>query len=146
MRPQVTRCHACCRVRTNLTVKDLGDLLQQPLVATLATYRRNGEVLLSPVWFEWQDDGFNLFVGRNDFKAQHIRRDPRASIAVYENALPLRGLEMRGTARLFTDGLQEMRTRVWQHYLGTNPPGSGESEIGVRVEGTLRAWDFADDA
>ena len=107
------------------------------------TYRRNGEVLLSPVWFEWQDDGFNLFVGRNDFKAQHIRRDPRASIAVYENALPLRGLELHGTARLFTDGLQEMRTRVWQHYLGTNPPGSGESEIGVRVEGTLRAWDFA---
>jgi PPOX class probable F420-dependent enzyme len=132
-------------VRTNLSVTDLGDLLEQPLVATLATYRRNGEVLLSPVWFEWKDGGFNLFVGRDDFKAQHIKRDPRASIAVYENALPLRGLELRGTATFFTEDLREVRTRVWQRYLATDPPTLGESEIGVRIEGALRAWDFADD-
>ena len=141
MRPQVN----VFSMRTNLSVTDLGDLLELPLVATLATYRSNGEVLLSPVWFEWQDGGFNLFVGRKDFKAQHIKRDPRASVAVYENELPLRGLELRGTASLFTEGLHEMRKRVWQRYLGTDPPGSGESEIGVRIEGKVRAWDFADD-
>jgi PPOX class probable F420-dependent enzyme len=132
-------------VRTNLSVADLGDLLEQPLVATLATYRKNGEVLLSPIWFEWRDGGFNLIVGRKDFKAQHIRRDPRASVAVYENALPLRGMELRGTATLFTKGLQELRTRIWQHYLGTGPEGSIDAEIGLRVEGVIRAWDFADD-
>jgi PPOX class probable F420-dependent enzyme len=132
-------------VRTNLLVTDLGDLLEQPLVATLATYRTNGEVLLSPVWFEWQDGGFNLILGRKDFKTQHIRRDPRASVAVYESALPLRGLELRGTATLFTEGLHELRTRIWQHYLATDPPGSADAEIGARIEGTLRAWDFADD-
>jgi PPOX class probable F420-dependent enzyme len=131
-------------VRTNLSVADLGDLLEQPLVATLATYRKNGEVLLSPIWFEWRDGGFNLIVGRKDFKTQHLRRDPRASVAVYENALPLRGMELRGTATLFTEGLQELRTRIWQHYLGTDPEGPGASEIGVRVEGLLRAWDFSD--
>jgi len=85
-------------MRTNLSVADRGDLLDQPLVATLATYRRTGEVLLSLVWFEWRDSGFDLAIGRNDFKAQQIRRDPRASIAVYENDLPLRGLELRGRA------------------------------------------------
>jgi PPOX class probable F420-dependent enzyme len=132
-------------MRTNLSAKDLGDLLEQPLVATLATYRKNGEVLLSPIWFEWQDGGFNLIVGRKDFKTQHIKRDPRASVAVYENALPLRGMELRGTATLFTKGLKELRTRIWQHYLGTDPEGSEDAEIGVRVEGILRAWDFADD-
>jgi hypothetical protein len=41
--------------------------------------------------------------------------------------------------------LRDLRTRVWQHYLATDPPTSGESEIGVRIEGTLRGWDFADD-
>ena len=40
-------------MRTNLSVADLGDLLDRPLLATLATYRRSGELLLSPVWFEW---------------------------------------------------------------------------------------------
>lgn len=131
-------------MRTNLSVADLGDFLDQPLVATLATYRRSGEVLLSPVWFEWQDGGFNLVIGRNDFKAQHIRRDPRASIAVYENALPLRGLEMRGTAKLLTDGLHELRARIWQRYMSVEPPTPDETEIRVRIEGVMRAWDFAD--
>jgi PPOX class probable F420-dependent enzyme len=131
-------------MRTNLSVEDLGGLLEQPLVATLATYRSNGEVLLSPVWFEWQDGGFNIVVGRNDYKAQHIRRDPRASVAVYEHEHPLRGVELRGTARLFTDGLSEIRARIWHHYGSTDPAGPDEAEIGVRIEGTVRAWDFAD--
>jgi hypothetical protein len=47
-------------VRKNLGPDDLGDLLEQPLVAVLATYRRDGTVLLSPVWHEWQDGGFNV--------------------------------------------------------------------------------------
>jgi pyridoxamine 5'-phosphate oxidase-like protein len=131
-------------MRTNLSVEDLGDLLELPLVATLATYRSNGDVLLSPVWFEWQDAGFNLIVGRKDFKTQHIRRDPRASIAVYENVFPLRGLELRGNGTLFTKGLHELRNRIWQRYAGKDAPGSIDAEIGLRIKGTVRAWDFAD--
>jgi PPOX class probable F420-dependent enzyme len=131
-------------MRTNLKPEDLGDLLGQPIVATLATYRRNGEVLLSPLWFEWRDGGFNLVLGRNDFKTQHLRRDPRASVVVYENAFPLRGLELRGQARIHEDGLRELRNRIWQHYVGTSAPADDEDVIGVRIEGTVRAWDYAD--
>jgi hypothetical protein len=131
-------------VRTNLTVDDLGDLLSLPIVGTLATYRKSGDVLLSPVWFEWADGGFNIVVGRNDVKAQALRRDARASVAVYENAEPLRGLELRGTARLFTEGLHELRERIYLHYMGETPKTPDDAEIGVRIEGTIRAWDFAD--
>jgi len=131
-------------MRTNLSVGDLGDLLAQPLVATLATYRRSGDVLLSPVWFEWADGGFNIVIGRNDVKAQHLRRDSRASVAVYENDMPLRGLEVRGTARMFTEGLHELRQRIYLHYMGEGPKTPDDAEIGVRLEGTIRAWDFAD--
>ena len=131
-------------VRTNLTVDDLGDLLSLPIVGTLATYRKSGDVLLSPVWFEWADGGFNIVIGRNDAKAQHLRRDARASVAVYENAEPLRGLELRGTARLFTEGLRELRERIYLHYTGEGPKTPDDVEIGVRIEGTIRAWDFAD--
>jgi hypothetical protein len=46
-------------MRTNLTVADLGDLLDQPLAAVLATLRTDGTVLLSPVYHEWRDGGFN---------------------------------------------------------------------------------------
>ncbi len=56
----------------------------------------------------------------------------------------MRGLELRGTARLFTEGLHDLRARIWQHYQGTAPTGSVASEIGVRIEGAHRAWDLAD--
>ena len=39
-------------MRKNLPVEELGDFLEQPFNATLATYRRDGSVLLSPVWYD----------------------------------------------------------------------------------------------
>lgn len=34
---------------------------------------------------------------------------------------------------------------IWQRYVGVEPPGRDEGEIGVRVAGVVRAWDYADD-
>ena len=42
-------------VRTDITVADLKDFLDEPLVAVLATLRPDGTVLLSPVWHEWHE-------------------------------------------------------------------------------------------
>jgi hypothetical protein len=44
-------------VRKGLSIDELGDLLERPFNATLATYRRDGSVLLSPVWHEWREGG-----------------------------------------------------------------------------------------
>ena len=63
-------------MRTDLTVEDLGDLLDKPLVAVLATLRVDGFVLLSPVYHEWRDGGFNIWVEAQNIKARHLRRDP----------------------------------------------------------------------
>jgi hypothetical protein len=70
---------------------DLGDLTGLRLLAVLATYRRDGTVLLSPVWHEWRDGGFHVVTGSRDVKAAHLRRDPRASIVVCEHCPPYRG-------------------------------------------------------
>ena len=133
-------------VRTGLLAEQLGDLLERPLVATLATYRRSGEVLLSPIWHEWNRDGFNIVIGDHDAKAEHIRRDPRVSVVVYESEPPYRGIEVRGRGH-FVDVEEELlaaRRRIWARYLGVDPPPpTGEALI--RLEGTIRAWDFADD-
>ena len=83
-------------VRKNLTVADLGDLLDRPLVAVLATARTDGTVLLSPVYHEWRDGGFNVWVEQQNVKARHLRRDPRATILVAESDPPLRAVEVRG--------------------------------------------------
>ena len=137
-------------MRKNLTVSDLGDLVDLPLLAVLATYRRDGTVLLSPVWHEWRDGGFHVVTRTDDVKAKHLQRDPRASIVVCEHSPPYRGVEVRGIAQLVTAGVAEVVKRVASRYLGVQAGGAyadtGADDLLIRIEpGELRAWDFSDD-
>lgn len=137
-------------MRKNLIVSDLGDLVDLPLLAVLATYRRDGTVLLSPVWHEWRDGGFDVVTRSDDVKAKHLQRDPRASIVVCEHSPPYRGVEVRGFAQLVTAGVAEVVKRVASRYLGVQAGGAyadtGADDLLIRIEpGELRAWDFSDD-
>ena len=140
-------------MRTGLSIDDLGDLLEQPIVAVLATYRISGEVMLSPVWFEWRDGGFNIWTGgANDGKVRHLQRDPRASLVIAEQVMPLRGLEVSGRATLSTDGFHDVVRRTAARYDG--PDGADafaasipEARPVIRlVPDRIRAWDFSDEA
>ena len=137
-------------VRRDLAVADLGDLLQLQLVAVLATYRRDGGVLLSPVWHEWRDGGFDLVTGAGDVKVRHLRRDPRASLVVCEQGPPYRGVELRARARLVAEGAHDAARRLAVRYLGEEKgeaylAGGGDDVLIRLVPGELRAWDFADE-
>ena len=129
---------------------DLADLLEQPLVAVLATYRKDGGVLLSPVWHRWHEGGFDVVVYPGDIKLQHLRRDPRASIVVYEHEPPYRGLEVRGEARLLREGAAEAISSMAVRYLGPEKgpayAATATNTVLVRLEPDhVRGWDFADD-
>jgi PPOX class probable F420-dependent enzyme len=136
-------------MRKGLTMDDLGDLPDLRLLAVLATYRRDGTVLLSPVWHEWRDGGFSVVTGSRDVKAAHLRRDPGAGIVVCEHSPPYRGVEVRCRARLVTAGVDEAVTRIASRYLGREAgaayAATGRDDLLIRLEpGDLRAWDFAD--
>ena len=129
---------------------DLGDLLELPLVAVLATHRRDGGVLLSPVWHRWRDGGFDVVSRRDDVKVGHLRRDPRATILVYEHTPPYRGIELRGRASLTPEGAHETARQLAIRYLGEEEgeryAAGGKDDTLIRLEpGDLRTWDFADD-
>jgi PPOX class probable F420-dependent enzyme len=137
-------------MRRDLAMDDLGDLAELRLLAVLATYRRDGTVLLSPVWHEWRDGGFNVVTGSNDVKAAHLRRDPRASIVVCEQSPPYRGVEVRCHARLITATAGDPVRRIASRYLGAEAGAAYAESAGddllIRLEpGDLRAWDFADE-
>ena len=137
-------------MRKGLGPDDLGDLLEQPRVAVLATYRRDGTVLLSPVWHEWRDGGFNVVTGSRGVKGRHLGRDPRAGIVVCEDDPPYRGLELRATAQLSMLDDRSIVRRIATRYLGREAgeqyAETGGEDLLIRLEpGILRAWDFADD-
>jgi PPOX class probable F420-dependent enzyme len=135
-------------VRKHLMPEELGDLLEQPLVAVLATNRLDGSVLLSPVWHRWRDGGFDVVSRADDVKVRHLRRDPRASIVVYEHVPPYRSIEVRTQVRLEPAPAEAVHS-IAIRYLGERDGAAyadgGEDDTLIRLEpGRLRAWDFAD--
>jgi PPOX class probable F420-dependent enzyme len=146
-----TRPHYGSFVRTNLALGDLGDLLDEPLVAVLATLRADGSVLLSPVYHEWRDGGFNVWVEEQNVKARHLRRDPRATILVAESEPPLRAIEVRGSARFIEQGVSETALRIATRYLGPEDAAADVealrgADVIVRIEpGDIRVWDYVDE-
>jgi PPOX class probable F420-dependent enzyme len=138
-------------MRTDLTVEDLGNFLDEPRVAVLATLRADGSVLLSPVWHEWREGGFNVWVEAKNVKARHLRRDPRATIVVAESEPPLRGIELRGSTRFIEQGVTETAHRIAARYIGDDEAAADAeairgADVIVRLEpGDIRVWDFADE-
>ena len=119
------------------------------LLAVLATYRRDGTVLLSPVWHEWREGGFGVVTSSRDVKVAHLRRDPRgthrglrACAAVPRNRGP-----WPRPVRHHRESASAVR-RIASRYLGLEAgaayAGAADDDLLIRLEpGQLRAWDFA---
>jgi PPOX class probable F420-dependent enzyme len=102
-----------------IDVEALGDFFEQPWLATLATYRKDGTVLLSPVWFAWDGAAFLVSLVHGDWKELHLRRNPRASLLIAEEAsYPGRALEAAGTASVAPDPGGGAIHRIAARYLG----------------------------
>lgn len=138
-------------MRTDLTVDDLDGFLDLPVIAVLATHRADGTVLLSPVWHRWRDGGFEFWIGANDVKVRHLRRDPRAAVLVAETDPPYRGVEVQGRAEFIDRDVVGAAVEIASRYVGEE---RGTSFVGlytgddliVRVApDQIRVWDFADD-
>ena len=137
-------------MKRGLSVEQLGGLLDERRLAVMSTYRADGTVLLSPLWFIWEDGGFTIGMAAGDGKLKHLRRDPRVTIVVNEDEFPYRGFELRGVARLLDDTQYgPVIRRIARRYVGEEASAFYDDERGgtvARIEpGETRGWDFADD-
>lgn len=141
-------------MRTDLGLDDLGGLLEQPLIAVLATRRKDDTIMLSPVWFEWYEGGINIWVPTPEGgKVGHVQRDPRVTVVVANHDWPYKGFELRGDATVSTEpadfygalrrtGLRYSGPEAAERMVSSYPPGAV-----IRVEpGVIRAWDYEDEA
>lgn len=138
-------------MRRNLDPSELGDLLDRPLNAVLGLHRKNGSILLTPVWHLFRQGSFYVQVPGGDRKIAMLQMDPRCSILVAENEHPYRGIEVNGEARLSTGDYPEVGTDIVRRYVEAYDPGAKvadyllEGGVIVRIEPTAtRAWDYAD--
>ena len=135
---------------TKRAIDELGDFLSLPYTAVLATHWPDGSILLSPVWHEWRDGGFNIGVPEEDVKVRHVRRDPRVTVLVFEQSWPSRSVEVRGSATITREGRDGLSRRLSVRYMGEvngNRYADGVAPgLVIRVEpGVVRAWDYADE-
>ena len=139
-------------MRKNLSIEDLGDLLERPILAILATHRKDGRILLSPVWHEWTNGEFLLTTWANDIKSRNLKNDPRATVLVAQNEPPYRGIEVSGEASVeaMADHMP-MYYRLATRYVGEKDgPAYAETFRDMEIElirlapGAIRAWDFDD--
>jgi PPOX class probable F420-dependent enzyme len=138
-------------MRTDLRPEDLGDLLEQPLIAVLATRRADDTIMLSPVWFEWHEGGINIWVPTPEGgKVAHVRRDPRVTVVVANQDWPYKGFELRGEATVSMAPFYDVLRRTALRYDGPEAAERMVAEYApgavIRIEpGVTRSWDYEDE-
>jgi len=126
-------------------------LLESPAPAVLMTYRASGEASISPVWFRWHDDAFEVVIAEGDAKLRRLERDPRCSLLIFEAVPPFRGVEASGEAELIRGDATPVRAAISGRYLGGAREGeryaeSRRSKPGVVLRlapADAKAWDLA---
>jgi PPOX class probable F420-dependent enzyme len=140
-------------MRKDIPIADLSGLLNQPRNAVLATKFADGTTLLSPVWYEWRDGGFTIIIFDGDVKSKHIKRDPRVSVVLSGDEVPLPGIEVRARAEVVpTEPDLATLRRMAVRYVGPERGNAWVDGIDPAtqqtlrvVPGVLRTWDFADE-
>jgi len=133
------------------SLADMADFLQGKSLAVMATTRRDGTPLLSPVWYEYSDGVFRVVVNQGDSKDRHLQRNRWLTLVVAEQAFPYRGVEVAGNAELTEAGSAEATTRMARRYLTPEAARTYLAKtsaipgrlVNLRPE-RIRAWDFLD--
>ena len=138
-------------MRLDVRGDELRSLLEEPSPATVTIHREDGEPLTSPVWFRVQGEVFEFVVAATDKKLEHLRRDPRCLLLIFEATPPFRGLTVRERATLALDTEARVRHAIATKYLGADAARE-YADIARRQPGWVvrlptapaRGWSLAD--
>jgi PPOX class probable F420-dependent enzyme len=112
-----------------LSTDEIDALLAGRALARLATYRPDGMIHLTPIWFSWNGETFRLTLGAGRVHLENLRHDPRVSILIDEDPRMEKGLSAgawaimaRGTATLSQDPelIREVTLDVLDRALGSS--------------------------
>ncbi len=104
-----------------MSQQEIEAFLAQPLVARIATVRRNGTPQVVPMWFLWDHGTMYMSTRTWAAKVKHLRKNPHVAVVVDVMDAPLKNkvVTIDGTAEIITDGVIEMTTKIYKKYMGT---------------------------
>ncbi|MER7765898.1 PPOX class F420-dependent oxidoreductase [Kitasatospora sp. NPDC096140] len=102
-----------------------------PSPAVLATLNPDGGPQTSVVWIGRDGDDLLVSTAAGRRKERNLRRDPRASLTVYDPADPLRYVEIRGLATVTEDTGRAVAVALAEQYEG---PGAGREYLDLPAE------------
>jgi PPOX class probable F420-dependent enzyme len=100
-----------------LTDKHL-DLLRGKNFAVVATVGEDGRPQTSVVWIDTDGENVVFNTTNSRAKGRNLRKDPRVSVSVWDNADPYRYLEVEGAAELDENGAGEHINDLSHKYEG----------------------------
>lgn len=141
-----------------LTTAEIDERLASTALARLATYRADGMIHLTPIWFDWDGSVFRLTLGAGRVHLKNLARDDRITILVDQDPRVQEGLEAgawavecRGTAELSRDEdlIRQVTKRVLTKALGaadaeiyTEPIMAEGRTVVTITPGTWHTWDY----
>jgi PPOX class probable F420-dependent enzyme len=99
--------------------------------AVLATINPDGSPQTSVVWIGRDGDDVLISTAAGRRKDTNLRRDPRASLSVYDTDDPQRYVEIRGTATVTEDPGRRLAVALAETYEG---PGAGQEYLDLPPE------------
>ena len=84
-------------ITTRVIPESHADILDQRVLAHVATIGPDGEPQSNPVWFDHQDGNIRFSQTTTRQKVRNLKRDPRVAISIVDENNPYRYLEIRGT-------------------------------------------------
>jgi PPOX class probable F420-dependent enzyme len=106
-------------------------LLDEPNPAVLGTVNPDGSPQTSVVWVGRDGDDLLISTAAGRRKERNIRRDPRVSLSVYDQADPELYAEVRGLAAVTEDIGRTLAVELAEQYEG---PGAGEEFLNLPPE------------
>jgi PPOX class probable F420-dependent enzyme len=118
-----------------LSEKAVG-LIEAKNFGNLATIRPDGTPNVTPVWVDWDGESVLINTAAGRAKERHLRRDPRATISVFQLDNPYNYVAVTGRAELTEEGADEHIDRLAKKYLDQDSypfRQPGEQRVIVRI-------------
>jgi nitroimidazol reductase NimA-like FMN-containing flavoprotein (pyridoxamine 5'-phosphate oxidase superfamily) len=83
-----------------------------PWVAAVATLDETGAPHVVSAWYRWDGEAFHFWSLSQLRWPNHLQRDPRVAVVVFEHVSPLRAVYAKGRADVTVGPLDELMERI----------------------------------